>query len=545
VLVVPVLISQLPRWLQREAAIAFLWTVMVAEIAGFVLIPVATVALAIVITRARHGRVRRPWASRLLLLAVSTLVALVCAEAASTRVIAVRGIPILPASFPADHDRDPATEIRIAVIGESSALGVPYKDWLSVPAIVAWQLERVFPGRKVSVDMLAMGGANLAQVHGHLARLTHRPDAILVFSGHNEFQILVTWDRYVPYYVDDNPPGLWDRLEELGRSTSLGLLALDALAKQRGNRPPPPRITREIIDVPAFTPRESAWALGDYARRLDSIAAYSRSIGALPILIVPAGNEADYEPNRSTLSPGTRKSERQGFRKRFLEARGAEIAGPARAIALYRALIEGQPGFAEAHFRLARLLARSGDTVSARRHFSLAENLDGMPQRCLSSFQEACRAAARRHDCVLVDGPAILRALVPDGILDDRLFHDAHHLTLVGYIALSQDVLRQLHARRAFGWPKGTGLPVIDIDECAAHFGVGQAQWAEVCRKSSAWYDIDAYIRFDPSARLAKASQLEKARREIEQGSTPEAAGVPGYGRHPRLDGPPVQSGGD
>ena len=74
VLVAPVLTYELPRWLQREAAIAFLWTVMLAEIAGFVLIPVATVALAIAFVRARWG-LRRPWVSRLLLLAVSTLIA--------------------------------------------------------------------------------------------------------------------------------------------------------------------------------------------------------------------------------------------------------------------------------------------------------------------------------------------------------------------------------------------------------------------------------------------------------------------------------------
>jgi len=538
-----VLASRLPPWLLRESIIGFLWAVMLAELAGLVLIPVATAGLGVLLVRARRKGVAKPWAGRLLILAVSTLNALAGAEAIAAWLVSARGIPKLPASFPDDQNRNAAKELRIAVIGESSALGVPYRDWLSVPTIVAWQLERVFPDRKVSVEMLALGGANLAQAHDRLARLKRRPDAILVFSGHNEYQILVTWDRYVPYYVDDNPPGFWDRLEELGRSTSLGTLALEEIAKQRVNRRPPPRITRDMIDVPGFTPRESARLLDEYEHRLDTIAAYARSLGSLPILIVPAGNEADYEPNRSMLRPQTQKAEREEFRRRFLEARRGETADPARAIAIYQELIENEPGFAEAHFRLARLLARSGNTAPARRHFSLAQDLDGMPQRCLSSFQEACRAAGRRHDCVLVDSPEILGTLVPDGILDDRLFHDAHHLTLVGYIALSQEVLRQLHQRRAFGWPEGTGVPLIDVDECAEHFGIGQAQWAEVCRKSSAWYDIDAYIRFDPSARLNKAILLEKAQHEIEQGTAPEAAGVPGYGRHPRLDGPPVQSG--
>ena len=353
----PFLASRLPPWLLRESIVKFLWAVLLTELVAIALIPAATAVLGIVLVRARSKGVRKQWAGRLLLLAVSTLIALAAAESVAGWLVSVRDIPRLPASFPDDKDRSPAKELRIAVIGESSALGVPYKDWLSVPAIVAWQLERVFPGRKVSVEMLAIGGANLAQAHERLARLKRRPDAILVFSGHNEYQILVTWDRHVPYYADADPPGFWDRLEEIGRSTSLGSLALEEIAKQRGNRPPPPRVTRDMIDVPGFTPRESARLLADYERRLDAIARYSRSLGALPILIVPAGNEADYEPNRSMLSPDTRKAEREAYRNRFLEARGAESADPAKAVAIYEALIENQPGFAEAHFRLARLLA--------------------------------------------------------------------------------------------------------------------------------------------------------------------------------------------
>jgi len=547
-MVTPVLTIWLEVWLplefMRETVIGFFRAVMLTEIASFVVIPIATAALTIVLARSRLRGVRTPWASRLLLLAVSTLLALIGAEAVAAWVVSIQRFPVLPVSFPADHDRDAANELRIVAIGESSALGMPYEDLLSVPAIVAWQLERVFPGRKVSMNMLAKAGTILSQAHGSLANLRRRPDAILVYSGHNEFPGVFTWNRYVPYYVDQNPPGFWDWLEELGQITWLGSVAVDAIAKQRVRLPPPPRITREMIDIPGFTPRESARLLGEYARRLDAIAVYSRSIQALPILIVPVGNEADYEPNRSMLAPETRLAERVAFRGRLVEARGTESADPARAIALYQAVIDHQPGFAEAHFRLARLLARAGNFTLARRHFSVARDLDGMPQRCLSSFQEACRVVGRNRDCVLVDGPAILRKLVPDGILDDRLFHDAHHPTLVAYIALAQETLNQLHERGAFGWPEGTGVPFIDVDECAAHFGVGQTQWAEVCRRSSQWHKGSAYVRFDPSARLEKASRLRKAQREIEQGTAPEATGLAGYGPHPRLDGPPVQSGG-
>ena len=113
-----------------------------------------------------------------------------------------------------------------------------------------------------------------------------------------------------------------------------------------------------------------------------------------------------------------------------------------------------------------------------------------------------------------------------------------HHPTLIAYIALAQETLQQLYERRAFDWPAEAAMPVIDPDECAAHFGVGRLQWMIVCLRTSLWYSSEPYIRFDPSLRLEKGRRLAAAGRRIEQGVPPEALDVPGYGCHPRLDDP-------
>ena len=81
----------------------------------------------------------------------------------------------------------PGQRIPIVVIGESSALGVPYEDWLSVGAIVGRELERAIPSRRFRVEILAEKGATLEAMHLKLAGLTRRPDALIVYSGHNEF----------------------------------------------------------------------------------------------------------------------------------------------------------------------------------------------------------------------------------------------------------------------------------------------------------------------------------------------------------------------
>ena len=68
------------------------------------------------------------------------------------------------------------------------ALGHPYQDLLSIGQIVAWKLQGRTPERKVVADVLAREGATLEEMHQKLAGIKHRPDVVIIFSGHNEFQ---------------------------------------------------------------------------------------------------------------------------------------------------------------------------------------------------------------------------------------------------------------------------------------------------------------------------------------------------------------------
>src|SRR5262249_59520384 len=90
----------------------------------------------------------------------------------------------LPRSFP-DPPGDPA--IDLVVVGESSAEGVPYNEWLSIGRLVAWKLEDALPGRHVRLQTLAISGDTLELQHRKLASLTRRPDLMIVYCGHNEF----------------------------------------------------------------------------------------------------------------------------------------------------------------------------------------------------------------------------------------------------------------------------------------------------------------------------------------------------------------------
>jgi hypothetical protein len=432
--------------------------------------------------------------------------------------------------------RGSATEpLRILVIGESSARGEPYHPWLSVPQIVAWRLKRVFPRRPIEVDMWAEGGATLEVMHHKLAGLSYRPDALLLYVGHNEFQARYAWMRDVDYYRDDDStvPRRFPAADIMSRMLAwspLRRLVLELRDRQQVDQAPSRHVTRKLVDRPLCTPQETADVLADFQKRLEAIALYSEAIGMLPVFVIPPCNDAGFDPNRSVLPPDTPKSERAHFVRAVASARVLERTRPDLATRAWRALVKAHPEFAEAHFHLARLMERRGAWEAARHHYALAREHDALPLRCPESLRKAFRDVAARHPRVLlVDGPRVLERKSPHGIVDDRFFHDAQHPNLKGYAALAEDLLDQLVARSAFGWPTGTPVPLVDVEACYRHFQLDSARWEQVCRRGHAFFHAMAGIRYDPKLRIQRAGAYARAAIALHDGWSPAEARVPGW----------------
>ena len=250
---------------------------------------------------------------------------------------------------------------------------------------------------------------------------------------------------------------------------------------------------------------------------------------ALPVLIAPAANDAGFEPNRSFLPATTPRGQRESFEREFTAAHNSKPRTQA-SITRYRSLIARQPGFAETHYRLARLLEREGPGTRPINTTSWPETAMAIRWRCLSSFQEAYREVAARHDCVLIDVQSYFHAIGRHGLLDDELFQDAMHPSLRGQIAIAQAVLQALHARRTFGWPAQSPLPVIDPPECVDHFGLGAAAWRVICLWGIKFNGLAAPLRFDPSRRFQARETYAVAADRIAAGDAPESVGLPNIG---------------
>ena len=195
------------------------WRAMIAllvalEFAYLCTVLAAVIVLSVigfVIRQATHWRTRSTMLGRGLVLCISWLLAAALAEgfAVGWRAWSHRLTPLAyaTASLPGGVNGPSENEqVTVTVLGESSAAGVPFDSWLSVGKIIAWQLEEALPGKRCRLELLAKPGDTLAGQYQRLAAIRHRPDVLIVYCGHNEFDSVIPWSHRAEYYLDDKVP---------------------------------------------------------------------------------------------------------------------------------------------------------------------------------------------------------------------------------------------------------------------------------------------------------------------------------------------------
>jgi hypothetical protein len=500
---------------------------------------VAAPCLCVILLRSRRTRRSRPLVAKGFLIAISCLFSLMLLELASTAWQSwMHRFPKLRLNFPTE---DPDL-FRIVVLGGSSALGEPYRPWISPGQILAWRLAEALPERRFECEILAWLGDSLEMQHRKLAALARRPGMVIIYSGHNEFAARYEEER--DGWLDAEPGAA--PLRPIYRASLLSpfcRLAYEIISKNRLDEPPPLSGRHQLIDPPQCSAAEAEAIRIDFEGRLEALTAYCEAIGAVPVLIIPPANEADYEPSRSTLPRSASGEDRAALARDFGAARALETRDPAGSAELLQNILDRYPGFAEAHYRLAGLLERAGRQSDAEHHYQAALDHDGLPIRCQAALRAAIdRVAARHKSSILIDGRRELVAASPRKLLDDHVIQDTHHPTLMGQVALADALLRELARKKVFGIGPWAPEP-LDPATCAAYFEMDAPRWATMCERTSEHYRRVAGYRYDPAERLEKSRKYAEAAKKIRNGMAPDQVGVPGVGV--RTTGGPGQRGAE
>ena len=296
-------------------------------------------------------------------------------------------------------------------------------------------------------------------------------------------------------------------------------------------------MTRQLVDVPVYTAAEYAERLHDFRVRLEAMTAYCERVGALVVLVIPPGNDADFEPNRSFLPAETPMAGREAFAREFEAARRLEGSRPRRCHRGLSVLARSAAGVRRGALPAGPSAARR-PAGARRRTATTSRPATATACRCAACRISRTSTATWRpgtRGAILIDGPAVFRGLGSRGVVGDRFFTDGFHPSLIGYTALAEAILRGLHSRRSFGWGEASPAPVpaVSPSDCARHFGMDQDRWRQICDYAAWFYAHTAFVRFDPSERVGKACDTPKRPVGSRPGTAPEDVGMPGVGTGP------------
>jgi tetratricopeptide (TPR) repeat protein len=437
---------------------------------------------------------KAPLVSRVLLATASALLALTASEAA-LRVLERRA-PGLGFLSPRP-DAPPAVAGRPGVpfvlgVGESSMVGEPYDPKISLPGLVARELSRTY-GVPIDARLAARKGAFLADLLPDLDRgLAGRPALVIVMAGHNDFLGRFGANR------ESGSRAM--RLYAFLRPSRLLRLPLVRYLRNELLQPPDPS-RRRLLDHAVAGDGYRSDIFETFSAAAHEAARRCRAAGVPAVVVSPASDEVEIEPSRSTFRG--RPAERDRFVALFVQGREALEAGrPCAAEEALRQALGLDPSFAAASFRLGQALVAQGRSAEAVPFLRAARENDGFPYRMLDAQRAALADAARQSGHPFVDAEALLRASSSKGLLDASLFHDAHHPTLSGYLAIAREVAAAAARHDLLRLGVRPPLAPEPVGEVVRAFGFDAADGFELMRGRAYWLEAFGGMTFDPTDRL-------------------------------------------
>lgn len=378
---------------------------------------------------------------------------------ASRYFTSIENIPGIPFdSFLKEKDPD---GLRIFVQGGSTAAGFPFYFGGSFPDMLEQRLLMTFPGRSVEVINTAMAAVNSYTLLDFTDEiLEHKPDAILIYAGHNEYygalgvgssQLLGTSPALVNLYL------------KLKRFRTMQLLqsALSRIVRvfsTTGNEQLDGTTLMQNMIGEQRIPFESdlySAGLDQFSFNLNQLLKIYRDAD-VPVFIGTLGsNERDHPPflSGSHIDADANQIESDINAARRLFVSGDSVA----AISAISTVIDSNPKFASALYVRGQMMEASGSVDEARRDFQMAREYDELRFRAPEALNQIIRDAASVHGAVLVESENAIRAASPDQIVGSEMMLEHLHPTIRGYFVLADafyDVLSESGLGSDSGWDR-------------------------------------------------------------------------------------------
>lgn len=352
----------------------------------------------------------------------------------------------------------PEKGFRFFVLGGSSAYGYPWGADVAFGALVAEVAAAAHP--ELTVEGVNAAGISYAMHRLNIVAdevLRYRPDALVVYSGHNEFV----------------EPGFYRELRERGETFNrVEYLAghsriYSALYRARRRAASRARSGDDALDVTVrresipFTYDEKHEVVRSFRAGLERLVEKAQAAGVeVAILPVPA-NLRDWKPDRSETLELDDDARERWTAARLEGERLLEAGDAAAAVERLEAAQKLAPRHAHTWYLLARAYEAVGRYDDARRGYAAACDLDLSPVRRTTGINAAARAVATRHGALLVDADRFFEEQAENGLVGFDLIEDYVHPNRRGHELIAWQLWNAIEDA---GW-LGTPTPRAERDE--------------------------------------------------------------------------------
>lgn len=363
----------------------------------------------------------------------------------------------------AQMDREkPAETLRIAVLGESAALGDPMSDF-GPPRLLQELLRLRYPGRNIEV----VNGA-ITAINSHIIREIARelpgiePDIVLLYIGNNEV--------IGPY----GPGTVYDGFFSSDALVRAGVLAsrlrLVQMARFGAAVAMEGHAQTEFNGLSMFTNRPVAHndprlpvVRRRFAGNLREILRSATSAGAHALLCTVAVNRRDCPPTLALNRPGLAPSEREAWRQAYQRGREAvDREDWDQALERFSEAAALDDTHAELAWLTGFCLEKTGQPGPADAAFRAACELDAFRYRTDDALNDTLReiAAENGDRITFLDADGLFWTNAPD--TDAELFVDHVHFSLKGAYLLATAWARALAATPPFAGLAPEPMPSLE-----------------------------------------------------------------------------------
>lgn len=348
-----------------------------------------------------------------------------------------------PASF---ELRKPADVRRVFVLGGSTVQGRPYETETAFSKWGEFRLTAADPQHRYEV--VNCGGVSYASYRLAIILkevLTYSPDAIVLYTGHNEF-------------LEERSYNTIRRDSDLLQRMANGSYLVQAIQQRMANDPPdrqdlsPQLRTRlDLVDGMKRYVRDDAWREGvtkHFRDTLDRMIRMCRVAEVPLVLCVPTSDLVRTPPFK--VMELDMDSETAGkFGINWVIAQDDNATERQRFDACKNCLAI-DPQHAGAHYLAGQLYWNQRSTAKAHFHLTAARDQDVCPLRATTPIVEAILQLADANGLSLIrcdelfDQSDSMQRQIPDGIPDPHRFVDHIHPSISGHQEIAKVVSDRL-----------------------------------------------------------------------------------------------------